>query len=112
MLAATIAANGNRCELPETLYDMADEKALEQAICWGLAIRIARRIGARSQSSLRVTRLSLDDGRLVLSLAQSHADLFGVPNEKDMKLLAGRLGVDWDVQAVDDDTLLSGEVQD
>ena len=112
MLAATIAANGNRCELPQTLYDMADEKALEQAICWGLAIRIARRIGARSQSSLRVTRLSLDDGRLVLSLAQSHADLFGVPNEKDMKLLAGRLGVDWEVQAVDDEALLSGEVQD
>lgn len=112
MLAATIAANGNRCELPQTLYDMADEKALEQAVCWGLAIRIARRIGARSQSSLRVTRLSLDDGKLVLSLAQSHADLFGVPNEKDMKLLAGRLRVDWDVKAVDDEALLNGEVQD
>ncbi|MEP2735882.1 MAG: Ppx/GppA family phosphatase [Erythrobacter sp.] len=109
MLAAAIAANGNRCELPDTLYQLADEKALEQAICWGLAIRIARRIGARSQSSLQVTRLGLEDGRLILSLATSHADLFGIPNEKDMKLLAGRLGVDWDVRILDEAALLTGE---
>jgi exopolyphosphatase/guanosine-5'-triphosphate,3'-diphosphate pyrophosphatase len=98
MLAAAIAANGNRCELPDSLHQLADKEALEEAICWGLATRIARRIGARSQSSLQVTRLSLEDGTLVLSLARSHRDLFGIPNEKDMKLLADRLGTDWHVR--------------
>jgi exopolyphosphatase/guanosine-5'-triphosphate,3'-diphosphate pyrophosphatase len=106
MLAAAIAANGNRCEPTEDMRALASNKALEEAICWGLATRLARRIGARSQRSFQVSRLGIDDGTLVLTLADSHRDLFGIPNEKDMKLLADRLGLGWDVQIVDDDALL------
>jgi exopolyphosphatase/guanosine-5'-triphosphate,3'-diphosphate pyrophosphatase len=44
----------------------------------------------------------VEEGTLVLRLAHSHEALFGQPTEKDMKLLAGRLGIDWRVDVVPD----------
>ncbi len=105
MMAAAIAANGNALDLPSDVQALASEEALEEAICWGLAVRLARRLGARSRRSLRVSRLSVRDGTLVLRLASSHGALFGIPTEKDMKLLAGRLGLEWAVEIVPDDDL-------
>ena len=46
-----------------------------------------------------------EDGVLVLQLAESHAALFGGPTEKDMKLLAGRLGIGWRVDIVAESAL-------
>ena len=103
MIAAAIAANGNHMDFPASLYDLADEEALEEAICWGLAVRLARRIGARSRRSLQVSRLIRDKGMLTLRMAESHQDLIGSPTEKDMKLLAGRLNLDWQFEIVSDD---------
>lgn len=102
MLAAAIAANGNRLNLPQEVRDLASEEALDEAICWGLALRLARRLGARSRRSLQVSKLAVEDGRLVLRLAKSHEALFGVPTEKDIRLLAERLGLDWSVDIVED----------
>ncbi len=111
MLAASIAANGNALDLPSDVQSLASEEALEEAICWGLAVRLARRLGARSARSLRVSRLLVENGHLVLRLATSHAALFGVPTEKDMKLLAGRLGLEWSVDIVSDEELIAGTAQ-
>lgn len=100
MLAAAIAANGNQLSLPEEVRALASEAALEEAVRWGLALRLARRLGAQAPRSLEVSRLRIDGGALVLELAESHAALFGAPTEKDMKLLAGRLGLGWRVDIV------------
>lgn len=105
MMAAAIAANGNVLDLPDHVRALASEEALEEAVRWGLALRLARRLGARSRRSLEVSRLVLEVGALVLRLAESHAALFGVPAEKDMKLLAGRLGVEWRVEVVPEGAL-------
>lgn len=105
MLAAAISANGNRFDLPEEFYAMASKEALDEAIAWGLAIRLARRLGARSPRSLQVSRLVLDEQNLILRLAQSHEALFGIATEKDMKLLAGHLGMGWTVEIVADEDL-------
>jgi len=102
MMAAAIAANGNHLDMPSFLYDLAGEDALEEAICWGLAVRLARRVGARSRRSLQVSRLLRKDGKLVLRMMDSHKDLIGTPTEKDMKLLAGRLKLDWEFEIVED----------
>ncbi len=102
MMAAAIAANGNQLALPPRVRALASEEALEEAIRWGLALRLARRLGAQSRRSLEVSRLAVEQGALVLRLADSHAALFGQPTEKDMKLLAGRLGIDWRVEVVPD----------
>ena len=111
MLAAAIAANGNQLDLPDTLRALASEEALEEAISWGLATRLARRLGACSPRSLRVSRLKVSDGALVLLIAESHRDLSGITTEKDMKLLAGRLGLDWKIQIVSDDALRGSQVE-
>ena len=100
MLAAAIAANGNQLALPPEVRALASDEALEEAVRWGLALRLARRLGGQSARSLEVSRLLVDGGALVLQLAQSHAALFGQPTEKDMKLLAGRLGLTWRVDVV------------
>lgn len=107
MMAAAIAANGNVLDLPARVRALASEEALEEAVRWGFALRLARRLGARSRRSLEVSRLAVEEGALVLRLAESHEALFGVPAEKDMKLLAGRLGVPWRVEIVPDAALLS-----
>ncbi len=100
MLAAAIAANGNQLALPDELRALASEDALEEAMRWGLALRLARRLGAQSLRSLEASRLVVEEGTLVLQLARSHEALFGQPTEKDMKLLAGRLGLGWRVDVV------------
>ncbi|MEP3050904.1 MAG: Ppx/GppA family phosphatase [Erythrobacter sp.] len=105
LLAAAGLANGNHCEMPDALNELAGENALQEAICWGLAVRLARRIGARSRRSLQVTRLLLRDEGLILRLAKSHQDLFGVSTEKDIRLLASELGVEFEVEIVPDEAL-------
>lgn len=106
MLAAAVSANGNHLTLPVELTKLASEDALEEAICWGLATRLARRLGGKSRRSLQVSRLTRDAGQLTLHLQHSHRHLYGVPVEKDMLLLSARLGTDFDVRIVPDDELL------
>lgn len=91
MLAAAISGNGNCCDLPGFVTALAPQKALEEALVWGLAIRLCRRIGGRSNTSLQASALEVEDGKLTLVLDESHADLFGIPNEKDLDILARRL---------------------
>ncbi|WP_298468293.1 Ppx/GppA family phosphatase [uncultured Erythrobacter sp.] len=107
MLAAAIAANGNQLNLPGAVTELASEDALEEAVRWGLAVRLARRLGARSPRSLQVSRLLVDKDDLVLRLAVSHSDLFGIPTEKDMKLLSSKLKLDYRVDVVPDEELRS-----
>ncbi|MEZ5696041.1 MAG: Ppx/GppA family phosphatase, partial [Sphingomonadaceae bacterium] len=100
MIAATVLANGNQCDLPEELQALASEEQLEEAICWGLAIRLCRRIGASSRRSFNSSGLRAKKKKLILRLEESHADLFGIPNEKDLKLLADRLGLEPEMRVV------------
>jgi len=109
MMAAAISANGNKLDLPDRVRGLASDAALEEAIRWGLALRLARRLGARSRRSLQVSRLLVHGDTLVLRLADSHADLFGLLTEKDMKLLSGRLGLGWAVEVLEDRDLSGGE---
>jgi len=105
MLAAAIAANGNALDLDARVRALASEEALDEAINWGLALRLARRLGAKSRRSLNMSRLVIDGDALVLRLATSHAALATGPVDKDMKLLSGRLGLSARVDIVDDDAL-------
>ena len=110
MLAAAICANGNVTKLPDDLHRLASDEQLEEAICWGLAVRLCRRLGTRSRRSLQATSLRREADTLVLQLEESHRDLFGVSNEKDLRLLSDRLGLDYTTQIVPDGS--SGEKTD
>ncbi|MGB3807566.1 MAG: Ppx/GppA family phosphatase, partial [Erythrobacter sp.] len=105
MIAAAIGANGNMLDPPDAVIELAGQEAVDEAICWGLAVRLARRLGAHSQRSLQASRLLVEDDTLVLRLAESRAALFGLPSEKDMKLLSGKLGLDWRVDTVPENEL-------
>lgn len=100
MIAATAYGNGNRYDLPEHLHELASEDQLEEALSWGLAIRLCRRLGGRSSKLFRVSHLQVEDKTLLLSIEHSHSDLFGIPSEKDLTLLAARLGLEPRMQAV------------
>lgn len=98
MIAATICGNGNVADMPPELTRLASAEQLGQAFAWGLAIRLARRLGAGSVRSLEASRLEIAGDRLVLTIADSHRDLYAQPTAKDMRLLAERLGLEWAVQ--------------
>jgi exopolyphosphatase/guanosine-5'-triphosphate,3'-diphosphate pyrophosphatase len=93
MLAATICGNGNVSDLPAELFRLATPQQLERAFAWGLAIRLCRRLGAGALPSLEASRLTVEDGQLRLFIAGSHRALFSQPTEKDLRLLADRLGL-------------------
>ncbi len=102
MLAAAVSANGNRSELSRQVTDLLSPELLDDAISWGLAIRLCRRLGALSRRSFQTTKVDIVGSRLVLTLGESHADLFGIPNEKDLRLLADRLKLEPEVIVVSD----------
>ena len=93
MLAAAICANSNELDLPAAITDLASEEALDEAVTWGLGLRLARRLGAGSARSLDATRLTRGKKSLVLTLAKSHASLYGQATERDLALLANHLGL-------------------
>lgn len=95
MLAAAVAGNANRAELPPEVTGLADGDALAAARCWGLATRLCRRLGGRSPNLFQLSNLQVEDERLlVLSIEESHAALFGIPNQKDLQLLADHLDLE------------------
>ena len=55
--------------------------------------------------SLQNSRLTVEKDRLLLRIAESHQDLYGLSTEKDMQTLADRLGIDWAVEIVNEDAL-------
>lgn len=105
LMAATIAANGNQLELPVQVASLAARERLEAAICWGLAIRLWRRLGGRSRASLQSSRLSVERDRLVLRVEEGRAVLVGQPNEKDLANLAARMGLKPEMRIVPDGVL-------
>ncbi|WP_435418051.1 Ppx/GppA family phosphatase [Parerythrobacter aurantius] len=100
MIAAAICANGNHLDLPDEVTSLAGKDELHRAVAWGLAIRLCRRLGGQSRQSLQLSRLERRDGALVLSLDESRAALFGIPNEKDLALLAEWFGLTGEVEIV------------
>ncbi|WEK46022.1 MAG: Ppx/GppA family phosphatase [Candidatus Andeanibacterium colombiense] len=106
MLAAAVSANCGVTELPKQLYRLSDARMLDEALCWGLAIRLARRLGGGSRRSLRNTALAISGKKLVLYLGESHADLWADHVEQDLANLAARLGLKPTYRVVPNDDLL------
>ena len=111
LVAATVAANGAHYELPPGIVSLADPERLHAAMCWGLAIRLCRRLGARSRMSLQASRLHEDGGKLVLELEEARRDLYGIPPERDLAALAARLGLRPELRIVPDATISAGTIE-
>jgi exopolyphosphatase/guanosine-5'-triphosphate,3'-diphosphate pyrophosphatase len=91
--AALLAACGKIAPPPE-LERLASWRDLSQAVSWGLAVRLCRRLGAGSHHSLTASSLRKDGDRLVLSIDPSRAQLATDPVTGDLKALAQWLGLE------------------
>ncbi|SFF87684.1 exopolyphosphatase / guanosine-5'-triphosphate,3'-diphosphate pyrophosphatase [Novosphingobium sp. CF614] len=99
MMAMTVFANSGLTAIPPEFTRLADKADLDRAIGWGLAVRLCRRLTGGTQAGLASTALSLENGRLVLSLKESARPLYNGGISKDLKALAEWLGLEWSVEA-------------
>ena len=98
--AALLAACGKIAPPPE-LERLASWVDLSQAVSWGLAVRLCRRLGAGSPQSLAASSLRKEDDRLVLQIDPSRAQLAADPVIGDLKALAQWLGLDPEVRVAE-----------
>jgi exopolyphosphatase/guanosine-5'-triphosphate,3'-diphosphate pyrophosphatase len=91
--AALLAANG-KVSTPPELDSLTDRGSLQQATGWGLALRLARRLAAGSEATLRSSKLRQDGGRLLLTLDPGRAHLVSAKVASALKNLAKWRGLE------------------
>lgn len=91
MLCAALYGSLGIAQLPDKLAVLADEDHLQEALNWGFGLRLARRLGAGSQTVLGLSRLRVKKKSLVLYIDNSRAALVTEPLKRDLEILAERL---------------------
>lgn len=97
-LAATLVGACAKPALPSELLALADEKVLREALGWGLAIRLCRRIGGASKMSLTSSALTREKDKLVLTFDESGAELLGDIVATELEALARWLGLEAEIR--------------
>lgn len=92
MLGAALRGSLGLTESHPSLARLASEGELREATAWGLAVRLAQRLGAGAKAPLAASRLTVDGATVELHLPASLAALATVPVEKDLAALADWLG--------------------
>jgi exopolyphosphatase/guanosine-5'-triphosphate,3'-diphosphate pyrophosphatase len=92
MIATCLLANANRT-LPPEVIGLAPPERLAEAITWGLAIRLCRRLTGLAPQMFSASALRRDDRELQLTLDPRARDLASEAVEKDFRLLAQHLGL-------------------
>ena len=75
LLGATLLGSLGNVNLPDRLARLADGRHLRTAVGWGLALRLAQRLGAGSRRSLAESRIVRDTEYLTLHLEHGAAAL-------------------------------------
>lgn len=101
MITAALRASCGKPDLLPDLLRLADERALRDAAAWGLAVRLCRRIGAGSRTSLLTSSLTRDDDQLLLWLDESRQQLATDVVRSDLKSLAEWMGLAHDLRIGD-----------
>jgi len=97
MLAMTVLANTGHTEVPVGLLPLASEKAFRQAIAWGLAVRLCRKLTGGAEQALDATVLRRKGGRLVLEILPQAQALTSNSVAKNLRDLADWLGLEWSI---------------
>ncbi|CCA91661.1 Ppx/GppA family phosphatase [Novosphingobium sp. PP1Y] len=97
MMAMTVFANSGLTEIPEQFCKLADRSDLDRGITWGLAVRLCRRLTGCTPLALEHSSLTLEGGRLVLSLDETVQALYSAGIGKDLRALAEWLKLEWSV---------------
>ena len=94
-MALHVGMGGDPETAPPLLARLAPAERLERACRWGLAIRLAQRLGGGSPVALELTRLAMADGQIVLTVPRRLATLIDGGVERRM----ARLGLALDRDA-------------
>jgi exopolyphosphatase/guanosine-5'-triphosphate,3'-diphosphate pyrophosphatase len=94
MIAATLLANAGRLPSLGMLARIAPPGALREAAAWGLAARLARKFSGCTAKPLAGSSLTPIDGKLVLAVRAPFRALVTDTIEKDLRQLAGWLGLE------------------
>ncbi len=87
-VAAALLASTGKAAAPAELERLVDRASLQEAAGWGLAVRLASRLAAGSEATLRASRLSPRAGTLVLSVAPERSHLVSAKVSSDLRNLA------------------------
>ncbi len=88
MICAALFGSLGRTELPAKLREIASDDDLREALTWGLAFRLARRLGAGSRTALASSKLRMKTNSLVLYVDESRRALATWPLTRDLEILA------------------------
>lgn len=102
MMAMTVFANSGLIDVPPAFSRLASAEDLHEAIGWGLAIRLCRRLTGCAGEALARTALRLEDQELVLTLEEPVQALYSNAIGKDLRRLAEWLDVTWKVSLATD----------
>lgn len=94
MLGAALLGSLGVTSHTQRLDCLASEVELKEATGWGLAFRLAHRLGAGSKAALAGSRLHIEDAKLVLTINPTHGALGVNPVAKDLANLAQWLALD------------------
>jgi exopolyphosphatase/guanosine-5'-triphosphate,3'-diphosphate pyrophosphatase len=97
-IAAALVGACDKPALPSELLALADEPLLREALGWGLAVRLCRRLGGGSRLSLAGSSLTVRDGKLVLWFDPTQADLVAETVRSDLAALAKWLGLESEIR--------------
>ncbi|BBC71947.1 conserved hypothetical protein [Altererythrobacter sp. B11] len=97
-IAAAVRAACGKPGIPPELLKLAEEPLLREAVGWGLAIRLCRRLGGGSRVSVLTSRLQRRDGTLVLWIDESRRQLATDSVAGDLKALAQWLGLEHEMR--------------
>jgi len=78
--------------VPPMVAGLATADAVARAARWGLAMRLGQRLSGGVAGPLRTSRLTLEQGTVVLSLSGEDGALYGEAVERRHRLLAEALG--------------------
>ena len=93
MLAAALLANSGSSALPAALCRLAPEASLRQALAWGHAIRLCRRLTGGTVQALSNSWLGVKDGALLLAIREPLTALYNDSIEKNLRILAEMLAL-------------------
>ncbi|MEZ5710697.1 MAG: Ppx/GppA family phosphatase [Blastomonas sp.] len=101
MIAQTLFTNFGGGAKPFPIEQpLAPPAMIEQAINWGLALRLAQRLTAGTHAMLGCTSLAMEAGTLMLRIPRDLIDLGGEIVERRLRRLALALGVEAGIMPV------------
>jgi exopolyphosphatase/guanosine-5'-triphosphate,3'-diphosphate pyrophosphatase len=94
MVAIVVLANSGDTAIPPELAGLATAADFRQAIGWGLAVRLCRKLTGCTAQGLASTTVSVDEGQLKVVLHDPMHALYSNAIGKDHRLLADWFGLE------------------